>query len=80
MSEAALALAERSGLSTKAGSESPANEVSSLRVKVASLFEWVYQRKPDQEEILASEQFASQVSLEALARAMLNANEFMFIE
>jgi hypothetical protein len=47
---------------------------------VTTAYELVYQRQPTQDELTAAEAFVQQEGLPAFCRALLNSNEFLFLE
>ena len=48
--------------------------------RVRQLFQIVYQREPQSEEIREAAEVAKMAGWENLARALLNSNEFLYIE
>lgn len=46
----------------------------------AKAYQLVYQRQPTQDELTTAEAFVKQEGLSALCRALLNSNEFLFLE
>lgn len=47
---------------------------------IPQAYQLVYQRQPSKDELTAAEAFVKQESLQAFCRALLNSNEFLFIE
>jgi hypothetical protein len=47
---------------------------------VSNAYQLVYQRQPTKDELTAAESFVKQEGLQAFCRALLNSNEFLFLE
>lgn len=47
---------------------------------IPQAYQLVYQRQPSQDELTAAEAFVKQEGLQAFCRALLNSNEFLFLE
>lgn len=55
-------------------------EGTSLDQRIVRAFEFCYARKPSAEELAASREFVQQQGLNSFCRALLNSNEFLFIQ
>jgi hypothetical protein len=53
---------------------------SSLKARVNCAFQLAFQRLPSEKELAAAEKLVGEHGLIALCRALLNANEFVFVD
>jgi hypothetical protein len=57
-----------------------AEKLAAKAKNVTTAYQLVYQRPPTQDELTAAESFVKQEGLPAFCRALLNSNEFLFLE
>ncbi|MBE7495128.1 MAG: DUF1553 domain-containing protein [Verrucomicrobiaceae bacterium] len=57
-----------------------ADKLAAKAKTIPQAYQLVYQRQPSHDELTAAEAFVKQEGLQAFCRALLNSNEFLFIE
>ena len=57
-----------------------AEKLAAKAKNITTAYQLVYQRQPSKDELTAAEAFVKQEGLSAFCRALLNSNEFLFLE
>lgn len=57
-----------------------AEKLAAKAKTVSSAYQLAYQRQPSNDELTSAESFVKQEGLQAFCRALLNSNEFLFLE